>query len=393
MQQARGGILLIDEAHGLYSDTGNWYAREAVEALIGHITEKEFKGNLLVIMSGYADELNTMFSRANPGLRSRFDKIRVVFPAWTGRQAAVAVAAAVEAEGRKLTEEAELELYKSFDCAAQLPSWSSARDVFEKIIPAMYMNRAARLASNILHSNSAPVTTASANSGQLQCATQQLPYDTNDVIKAFRLLLGDNSAMLVLNSGAELHAAIQSAIAVKRLMVVLVCWDTCKYNSELSAGMENEFEDLSHQFSESNNVLFAKLKVEKGSDCIHLNEVQLILPETTFVCFYDGVEVQRLTEIHVFTLRDFIISFLAKAARPNSFMVCRNSCSNTDHSHNILLNTFIVLVVLYTYVLVTYFASKPTLTPNIGNSILSGNLFLYFLVYRNKFHTILIIIF
>ncbi len=342
---------MIDEAHGLYSPTGYCYAREAVEALVGHITEKEFKGNLLVIMSGYTDELNQMFARSNPGLRSRFDKIRVVFPAWTGKQAAVAVIAAVEAEGKKLTTGAELELKRSFDYMAQLPSWASARDVFEKIIPAMYAHRAARLAlkksHGILATSESPISVKLTSHEQrdssskqdfnysrlclpsnVSCAAQHLiiPYDITDVKEAFKHVQFDDNSVLALNSDTELHAAINSAKVARRLVVVLVCRDTNSF--ELSAGIVQAFEDLSYHFTGS-NVLFAKLKVKSDEyrDCAGIcsNEVEHVIPiltDTTFICFFGGVQVHRQTETHVLSLKQFIASFLAKATLPNSFKVC-----------------------------------------------------------------------
>jgi hypothetical protein len=331
MQQARGGILFIDEAHGLYSPTGNCYAQEAVEALVGHITEKEFKGNLLVIMAGYTEELDHMFSRANPGLRSRFDKIRVVFPAWTGKQAALAVIAAVEAEGKTITIEAKLELQKSFDCLSLRPSWASARDVFENIIPAMFTNRAVRLANTML--SGAPINAESANADKFDayfssskegpnCSTllppanytQQLPYDVSDVKGAFKSLLGPSNGgtVVALSSATELQAAINSAsrCSVQRLVVVNVC---CNANDcELSANIAHAFEDLNCEFSGS-NVLFAKMNLTSDEESISLDE-KSIQAGALFLCFYGGAEVQRLIGTSILLLRQFILSFLAQAS-------------------------------------------------------------------------------
>ena len=329
MQQARGGILFIDEAHGLYTPTGNFYAREAVEALVGHITEKEFKGNLLVIMSGYPEELNSMFSRANPGLRSRFDKIRVNFPSWTSEQAALAVITAVEEEGKKLTNEAESALRRSFERMVRLPSWASARDVFEKIIPAMYTQRASRLATNLLVGS--PEISAAEKSDEVyccnsstkqgfgcgsfllhsdhSCVVQQLPYDVSDVMGAFQHSLGEDETILALNSKTELIAAIDSARVSHRLLVVNVYCEM--YECELSAGTSQAFEDLNKEFLDY-NVLFAKMKLQTD---FNLNELDDAMPMSTFLCFYNGVEEKRLIGTNVLALRQFIVSFMEKASR------------------------------------------------------------------------------
>ena len=147
LRQARGGILFIDEVHGLdKGSSGNFgYSAEAVEALVGHITEKEFKGNLLVIMAGYEAEVDSMFTNANPGLRSRFDKFRVSFPAWTGEQACEAAIAKIVADGKTITEGAQSALKESFHKMSLLKSWASARDVYETILPKMISKRAVRI--------------------------------------------------------------------------------------------------------------------------------------------------------------------------------------------------------------------------------------------------------
>ena len=148
MHQARGGILFIDEAYGMaggqYGKACS-YAKEAVDTLVGTITQPEFKGNMLVIMAGYEDPMDQMFASVNPGFASRFNKRRVHFLPWTAQQATDAVVADIKKADKTITQEATHHLR---DCCCELQplsSWGSARDVFETILPALYAKRAKRL--------------------------------------------------------------------------------------------------------------------------------------------------------------------------------------------------------------------------------------------------------
>ena len=87
MKRAKGGILFIDEAYGFVSGSNKGtFGQQALQTLMENITAPEFKGNLLVILAGYADKLDALFD-VNPGFRSRFDKKRLEFPSWTPEMA------------------------------------------------------------------------------------------------------------------------------------------------------------------------------------------------------------------------------------------------------------------------------------------------------------------
>lgn len=72
IEEARGGILFIDEAYSLTCDGANdSFGQEAVATLVKLM--EDYRDDLIVIVAGYPDRMGE-FIQANPGLRSRFNK-------------------------------------------------------------------------------------------------------------------------------------------------------------------------------------------------------------------------------------------------------------------------------------------------------------------------------
>lgn len=71
VDQARGGVLFIDEIYSLVNGTGDSFGREAVDTLVSRIENE--RHDMMVILAGYKEEMETFFSH-NPGMISRFNK-------------------------------------------------------------------------------------------------------------------------------------------------------------------------------------------------------------------------------------------------------------------------------------------------------------------------------
>src|SRR5260221_3460883 len=67
-EKALGKVLFIDEAYRL---SEGHFAKEAMDELVGILTQDRFKAKLVVVLAGYDQEVNQLLS-VNPGLSSRF---------------------------------------------------------------------------------------------------------------------------------------------------------------------------------------------------------------------------------------------------------------------------------------------------------------------------------
>jgi len=71
IDEANGGVLFIDEAYSLGNgEKRDSYSKECIDTLNQNLTENKKK--LIVILAGYANELEKSFFSMNPGLYSRF---------------------------------------------------------------------------------------------------------------------------------------------------------------------------------------------------------------------------------------------------------------------------------------------------------------------------------
>ncbi len=71
IEKAKGGVLFIDEAYALNSNSENDFGQEAIDTLLKAMEDN--REDLVVIVAGY-DGLMDQFIHSNPGLESRFNR-------------------------------------------------------------------------------------------------------------------------------------------------------------------------------------------------------------------------------------------------------------------------------------------------------------------------------
>ncbi|KAG2138476.1 P-loop containing nucleoside triphosphate hydrolase protein [Suillus clintonianus] len=69
-EKAIGKVLFVDEAYRL---SQGLFAQEAIDEVVGLMTNEKFMGKMVIILAGYEKEMNQLLG-ANPGLSSRFSE-------------------------------------------------------------------------------------------------------------------------------------------------------------------------------------------------------------------------------------------------------------------------------------------------------------------------------
>lgn len=110
IKSASGGVLFIDEAYNLFTDSDNRrdYGMRVIETLLTYLSSEDT--DLIVILAGYTGEMERMLE-SNPGMKSRFPYI-FQFDDYTPDQLMQIGKKVLEQEHYTMTPEAERKLAK-----------------------------------------------------------------------------------------------------------------------------------------------------------------------------------------------------------------------------------------------------------------------------------------
>lgn len=145
IDEALDGVLFVDEAYALASESGRDYGHEAIATLLKRMEDD--RDRLVVIVAGYTKEMKG-FIEDNSGLKSRFNRY-IEFPDYTAAELAAMFRLNVRKNQYALSEEAEARLDGAME------EWTRGRDrnfgngrwvrnLFEKAVERQAMRLGAR---------------------------------------------------------------------------------------------------------------------------------------------------------------------------------------------------------------------------------------------------------
>lgn len=126
LKKAMGGVLFIDEAYYLYRpENERDYGQEAIEILL-QVMENQ-RDDLVVILAGYADRMETFFS-SNPGFRSRIAN-HIDFPDYEDGELVSIADTILGGLGYRLSEPARDTLVEYVTLRRAQPHFANARSI------------------------------------------------------------------------------------------------------------------------------------------------------------------------------------------------------------------------------------------------------------------------
>jgi probable Rubsico expression protein CbbX len=126
LKKAMGGVLFIDEAYYLYRpENERDYGQEAIEIML-QVMENN-RDDLVVILAGYKDRMNTFF-QSNPGMSSRIAH-HIDFPDYQDAELLEIAKAMVDQMGYGLDDQAAWALADYISLRKQQPYFANARSI------------------------------------------------------------------------------------------------------------------------------------------------------------------------------------------------------------------------------------------------------------------------
>lgn len=112
IEQAKGGVLFIDEAYSITeNDHADSYGRECLTELTKAL--EDYREDLVVIVAGYTEPMNKFFE-SNPGLKSRFNTF-IEFDDYTTNELDEILVSMCKNNDYTLTEEAKEKIHFYFE--------------------------------------------------------------------------------------------------------------------------------------------------------------------------------------------------------------------------------------------------------------------------------------
>lgn len=126
VKRSLGGVLFIDEAYTLTSDTGERDAgKEAVDTLLKMM--EDYRDEFVVIAAGYPSEME-QFLNSNPGLRSRFVRI-IEFPSYSSEDLCLILKHLAAERGYAIDSGVYAALEPRLKLASKYPGFGNGRHV------------------------------------------------------------------------------------------------------------------------------------------------------------------------------------------------------------------------------------------------------------------------